>query len=99
MSGGALGLTGITGDVDLEEGKFAYVEFQRAGQPIRWDFPVDDDRMQSEVINHHAGLLRSAALDVRLYWSLVGQGAVLVILTKDQFACFAKLSRFKFNPC
>ena len=98
LTGGALGLTQITDDVNLDAG-IAWVQFQHGGRVVRWHMRVEDDWLDPVVLARYQRLLIDARASVRLYADDEGasQSMMLAAFTPEQKALFDEMSRIRLE--
>lgn len=98
MTGGALKASGITDHVDVEEGE-AWLEFDVAGEREHWDFRVEDDWMDPELIARYAALLAKSGSRLQLYSNErdYGQVAFFGAFTPAEKSAFDALTSIKLT--
>jgi hypothetical protein len=99
MTGRALAIADLNDQVDIEAGE-AWVQFKVGDGFVRWDFQVNDDWLDPEVLLKYDELLERSGASVRVYSNHrdYGQSALLGAFRPDDKARFDALTKIRLTP-
>ena len=96
LAKGALPLTDIRDDVDIENG-MAWVEFSLEGKKFRWDLAVNDDWVDPEIYSQLQQLAMQRGSGKRFFIAILAQDSLISFGDDQMRQALSKLSGLDFR--